>query len=352
MKLSLAVAALLGLAQSKADVSQEQKDRCLALSMSGGGALGAYEAGALWGMYFGSEDKSKFEYDVMTGVSAGSINSMATAVFDIGDEENMIKDLSSRWENLSQDDLEVNWKPFGIVTGLRKHSGVLNTAPLGEYLTTFMEEHDWTFKRRVMFSAVDINSGAYRVYSETTDDPVKAVLSSAAIPFVFPNQHWPQNYYDMDGGTVWNLNLVSAVKRCREIVDDDSKITIDIIVCHAGKKFSDWEDKDKAIGNFMRYKEIKDVYSSNADIWLFQQAYPDVNFRYYVEPSGPLPGGLSIIKVDNATVTWPAQMMGRKDGANVVDQGEGKGFEKLNAWMAEHEQVVKKGTVDLEFMQE
>jgi len=35
----------------------------------------------------------------------------------------------------------------------------------------------------------------------------------------------------MDGGTVWNTNLVSAVERCREIVDDDSQITLDVIVC-------------------------------------------------------------------------------------------------------------------------
>ena len=34
----------------------------------------------------------------------------------------------------------------------------------------------------------------------------------------------------MDGGTVWNTNLVSAVERCREIVDDDSNITLDVIV--------------------------------------------------------------------------------------------------------------------------
>ena len=35
----------------------------------------------------------------------------------------------------------------------------------------------------------------------------------------------------MDGGTVWNTNLVSAVERCREIVEDDSQITLDVIVC-------------------------------------------------------------------------------------------------------------------------
>ena len=43
-----------------------------------------------------------------------------------------------------------------------------------------------------------------------------------------------------------------------------------------------------------------------------------------------------MINVNNATVTWPAQMMGRQDGADVVAKGEGKSFEEMNAW---YEQV-------------
>ena len=35
----------------------------------------------------------------------------------------------------------------------------------------------------------------------------------------------------MDGGTVWNTNLVSAVERCMELVDDKSKIIVDIAIC-------------------------------------------------------------------------------------------------------------------------
>lgn len=36
----------------------------------------------------------------------------------------------------------------------------------------------------------------------------------------------------MDGGTVWDLNIDSAVKQCMDgVVDDYSQITIDILVC-------------------------------------------------------------------------------------------------------------------------
>ena len=33
-------------------------DKCLALAMSGGGAIGSYEAGALYGLVMNSKDKS------------------------------------------------------------------------------------------------------------------------------------------------------------------------------------------------------------------------------------------------------------------------------------------------------
>ena len=69
-----------------AAVAAKEAKSCRALAMSGGGAYGAYEAGALWGLIQNSEDKSGFKYDVVTGVSAGSINALAVSLFSPGDE--------------------------------------------------------------------------------------------------------------------------------------------------------------------------------------------------------------------------------------------------------------------------
>jgi hypothetical protein len=35
----------------------------------------------------------------------------------------------------------------------------------------------------------------------------------------------------MDGGVAWGTNLVSAINRCKEQVDKDEEITMDIVVC-------------------------------------------------------------------------------------------------------------------------
>jgi predicted acylesterase/phospholipase RssA len=79
-------------ASQKADAK-----KCIALAMSGGGVKGAYEAGALYGMVHEAADKTQFEYDVVTGVSAGAINTAGVSLFKKGDEVNMVNILSERW---------------------------------------------------------------------------------------------------------------------------------------------------------------------------------------------------------------------------------------------------------------
>ena len=50
-------------------------DSCTALALSGGGSNGAWEMGVLWGfLHYGNPDD--FRYDVLTGISAGSINAI------------------------------------------------------------------------------------------------------------------------------------------------------------------------------------------------------------------------------------------------------------------------------------
>ena len=67
--------------------------------MSGGGSMGAFEIGALWGLYFNDDNKTaaKYSYDIITGVSAGALNTFALSLFEQGDEENAIKFLSEQW---------------------------------------------------------------------------------------------------------------------------------------------------------------------------------------------------------------------------------------------------------------
>ena len=64
--------------------------KCQAVAFSGGGSHGAYETGVLWSFVKEGNPKD-FEYDVVTGVSAGSINALGVSIFEKGDELNMVE---------------------------------------------------------------------------------------------------------------------------------------------------------------------------------------------------------------------------------------------------------------------
>ena len=57
---------------------------CKALVLAGGGTRGAYQAGVLWSLVKNDPDKTKFAYDVVSGVSAGSLNALALSFFEPG----------------------------------------------------------------------------------------------------------------------------------------------------------------------------------------------------------------------------------------------------------------------------
>ena len=77
---SFTKAMILGMAAERAQAATS----CKALALSGGGSLGAYEAGIIYGLMHEGNPQD-FEWDVVTGVSAGAINAAAVSVFDKAD---------------------------------------------------------------------------------------------------------------------------------------------------------------------------------------------------------------------------------------------------------------------------
>lgn len=178
-------------------------------------------------------------------------------------------------------------------------------------------------------SCVDSNTGDYIIFNETVSNPAKAIISSSSLPFIFPHQIWEDQNGDkivcMDGGTVWNTNLVTAIQRCREQVDDDSEITLDVIDCGSPDSVSSWKDNNNAASNYQRYRNIQSYTSDSNDLYEFLEAFPNITLRYYVTPSEDLGhSGLAMLSFDNETTTWPMQMQGRLDGENAILDGEGK----------------------------
>jgi len=94
----------------------------------------------------------------------------------------------------------------------------------------------------------------------------------------------------MDGGSVWNLNMIGAVEECKKLgVTDDKNIIIDIIMLSPEKVIEQPKAKDnKAWANFQAYKAIKGVYKTDNDLAEFMKAYPDLTYRYFIQPTEDL----------------------------------------------------------------
>ena len=121
-------------------VAARKADSCTALVLSGGGSNGAWEAGAFWGLLnYGNPDD--FRYDVLSGISAGAINSIALVGWKIGDELKAAQWLSDMWNGLHNSDVWVEWT-LGIVSGLLIQPGIVDNSPLLRFLTETMYEFE------------------------------------------------------------------------------------------------------------------------------------------------------------------------------------------------------------------
>ena len=299
--------------------------------MQGGGSKGAFEIGALWGLVKNDPQPEKYEWDVVTGVSGGSLNTAIVTGFAIGEEEKMVEYASDLFSNTENSDAYKMWKLGGLIRGLTDKGGLLDNSPAYDLVNRVVNELGDN-KRKFTVSSVDVNSGAYYLMNDTLprQDHARAFVASTLIPGVFEPDTWG-NVTLMDGGTVYNVNLVSAVHQCRDLVDDDSQITIDIIVCGYPGIDNQWEFKNDMFANWMRYKDIADYHSSTGDVAGFMRAFPNVNFRHLIAPSESIASGLGILDFSNLTSTWPMQMIGRTDGANAVAK-EGFLFGKVKEW--------------------
>lgn len=71
------------------NASSSNDNQCIALVLSGGASKGVYEVGVLKQL-IETLPSEKVQYDVVSGVSAGSINTAFISLFEKGKEQEMI----------------------------------------------------------------------------------------------------------------------------------------------------------------------------------------------------------------------------------------------------------------------
>lgn len=154
-----------------------------ALVLSGGGTKGSWEAGVL--RYLADQGHPGFSY--ISGSSVGAIITGGLAMFPPEQFAEGAAFVEYIWRERIVRSRSI-WRlriPFGI-PGLWRPSFGLNT-PLHRLLEREIDlERIRSSGIKMRISAVDLLSGTLKVYDETTDDLVRAILASSAFPIAFP----------------------------------------------------------------------------------------------------------------------------------------------------------------------
>ncbi|CDW82507.1 patatin-like phospholipase family protein [Stylonychia lemnae] len=313
------------------NLSAKSKDQCYALALSGGANKGAYQAGVIHGLahLLPSEE---VEWDVITGVSAGALNAGGISVWPVDKPVEMSEWLVGMWMNMTNEKVYVPW-PGGFEEGIFNRSGVFDDTPLLNFVNDVLHSSGKIY-RKITVSSVDSNTGQYITSDEDNvpfEELAERLVASASIPFVFPHRHI-KNWTLMDGGTVWNSNLVSAMNRCQEIVGDDlSKIVMDVIILGQATLNESLTTTGESLGNYLRYWSISSYYNAMNDVLEFQDQYPNITYRYFFKSSKPLTSGLEEMEF-TPEVLGPMIQIGKDDAKAVIGAGEGVGFQRFKEW--------------------
>ena len=182
----------------------------LAFVLSGGGARGALQVGALQALL-----EAGFAPDLLVGTSAGAINAALLSCF--GFDRPGIERLTQVWLQTIQADLMPTHFLWHTTRALFKHANGLAEGRLRSFAIAHGLDPQLRFKdlegSRLFLVAADLNTGKMRLYGQDPQDFVlEGVLASAAVlPWYAPLEE--NGRCLVDGGVISNLPIEAALSQ-------------------------------------------------------------------------------------------------------------------------------------------
>lgn len=108
---------------------------------------------------------------------------------------------------------------------------------------------------------------------------------------------------------MWNVNLDSALRQCKEMGASNEEITVDIAIC--GYSALPQIELGNSVSNFMAARNLHKFYVGSVNDNPIEElmAYPGVNVRFYFQMH-PDTCGINILNF-NGEDTWCMQEQGR-----------------------------------------
>jgi len=263
------------------------------------------------------------EWAVATGISAGSIIASGMALFDMGEEEAMGQFLVDSVLNFTNIPAPASvYKPWRFSFQALTKSGLYNTQPEYDTLFAMFTNSGKTLGNRAFtIGATNDVTGTLTLFDETTVRNADGTLNttkwatgvraSSAVPGAFETVD-VDGVTHSDGGCVMGNNIFSAVNRCKQAGFKESDIVMDVITCSSPslKSWNATED-DTSAEVEARAGTLQQFNMEMGDLFDACDAYPDVNWRFYVA-AGELPSnGLNF----NLTQMTEMASIGERDAA-------------------------------------
>eukprot|EP01137_Pigoraptor_chileana_P026919 Opistho-2@8890 len=277
------VAALLVAAAAAAPAQKDAPTTCHALALAGGGDRGAFEAGAMLGL-IENLPADQVAWNVITGISAGAINTGALCQYKVGDEIAGVNWLVDQWLSIRKSDIYKDW-PLGLVQGFFAESGLFDTSPLIDFLKSHVDFGNLTSSGRdCVVGATSLTEANYQQFNKTDPNFLTALRASSAVPGVFPAVSLNGQEY-VDGGAEYMTPVADAIQRCKKVADD---VTVDVILC-VGFELPASNYKWNTPALLLRTIAMKLTDILMKDIQNARVAYPDAKIRV-IYPTVWLPG--------------------------------------------------------------
>eukprot|EP01132_Coremiostelium_polycephalum_P001127 gene1127-1432_t len=290
--------------------SSSSSSSCRAVTFSGAGDRGAYEAGVIWGLVDAYNDQPhEIEWQFITGISAGSINAASMSMFNIGQEEQAKDFIIQKWLSITKEDVYKDWKG-GVIEGLLLKNGIFDTSPLRNYLNTNLNVEQLINSNRVLnIGSTCISTGDFQIFNKTTPDIITAVMASSAIPGLFPSIEMGGQTY-VDGGVSYMAIVTDTTRLCVETGATD--IVIDVILGVGEEDRVENATDFKTLSVLARSFSIVQNNFYIKDIETARLTFPQAQFRVFT-PSQKLPGDFINFKHSEEMIN-----IGFKDATNEI----------------------------------
>ncbi|CAG9332373.1 unnamed protein product [Blepharisma stoltei] len=260
--------------------------KCRILALGGNSDKGAYEAGAINGL-FSNLPAGEFSYDVVTGNGVGAWNAFLLAQWAVGNEAQAGAAINQFWLNFNKTKFYKEWAG-GEAQGILLEHGLYDARPLEQSIKYYS---NGSYKRWTGVGATDLLSGNYVFFNssklslETMNLGVRASMAQqGTFPYIEFN-----NLELITGSVKFSVDILSGINACEELGYGQQNMIVDVILCSGKKLATINASKYTTIKVLKRTYEVQDYLDTMKIVVNSPLDYPDITVRTVTYPSQAIP---------------------------------------------------------------